>query len=252
MGGLVVHARRGEREHYQPLRSTLCQGAEPLTVVAALLSLYPFSALYVADLDAIQARGDHHTVIAAIQRAHPALQIWLDAAVSDRSAFDALTARGHCVPVIGSESLRSIAWLAQLAPQSAILSLDHRDGARLGPTELWQQPQLWPQRVLAMNLRRVGASEGPDLSLIQQLQQACAGVQVFAAGGVRDMRDIDVLLESAAAGALVATALHSGAISKTSLHSGAISKTSLHSGAIAKSSLHGGAMPESTVHSDAK
>ncbi len=237
MGGLVVHARRGERERYQPLRSTLCQGAEPLTVVAALLGLYPFTALYIADLDAIQGQGDHGAVIAAIRRANPALQIWLDAAVSDRNAFDALTARTLCVPVVGSESLRTSAWLADLAPQAAILSLDHRDGERLGPNELWQQPQLWPQRVLAMNLRRVGAAEGPDLDLIRKLQQARQGVQVFAAGGVRDMQDIDVLRESGAAGALVATALHSGAITKAALHSGAITKATPHSGAASRFSL---------------
>jgi phosphoribosylformimino-5-aminoimidazole carboxamide ribotide isomerase len=232
MGGLVVHARRGERERYQPLSSTLCQGAEPLTVVEALLGLYPFPALYIADLDAIQGRGDHAAVVAAIRRAHPALQIWLDAAVTDRNAFEALTARALCVPVIGSESLRSIAWLAELAPQASILSLDHRDGERLGPSELWQQPQLWPQRVLAMNLRRVGGAEGPDLDLIRTLQQTRPGVQVFAAGGVRDMRDIDVLRGSGAAGALVATALHSGAISSTALHSGAIARSTLQSSAI--------------------
>ena len=33
-----------------------------LTVVAALLNLFRFSALYIADLDAIQGRGDHRGV----------------------------------------------------------------------------------------------------------------------------------------------------------------------------------------------
>jgi phosphoribosylformimino-5-aminoimidazole carboxamide ribotide isomerase len=211
MGGQVVHARRGERERYQPLRSTLCQGAEPLSVVAGLLKLYDFRVLYIADLDAIQGRGDHRAVIEQIRRAHPALQLWLDAAVNERAAFDALCARG-CVPVIGSESLQATAWLAQLAPDAAILSLDHRDGARLGPDELWQAPQLWPQRVLAMNLSRVGADAGPDLALIQQLQPVRADVQVYAAGGVRNAQDLRVLRGIGAAGALVATALHSGAL----------------------------------------
>jgi phosphoribosylformimino-5-aminoimidazole carboxamide ribotide isomerase len=211
MGGVVVHARRGERERYQPLVSALCQGARPLTVVAGLMKLHAFSALYVADLDAIAGRGEHRAEIEAIQCAHPHLEIWLDAALADRAAFDDARAR-NCMPVIGSESLRSIEWLAQLAPQAAILSLDHRDGARLGPPELWQRTQLWPQRVLAMNLSRVGANEGPDLSLIETLQRARPDARVYAAGGVRDARDLQSLREVRAAGALVASALHSGAI----------------------------------------
>jgi phosphoribosylformimino-5-aminoimidazole carboxamide ribotide isomerase len=223
MGGQVVHALRGERERYQPLRSTLCQGAEPLTVVAGLLRLFAFRELYIADLDAIQGRGDHSGVIEAIRRAHPQLQLWIDAAVCERAALDEVSARSRCVPVIGSESLQTITWLQQLAPEAAILSLDHRDGTRLGAEELWRQPQVWPQRVLAMNLSRVGADAGPDLALIQQLQQMRPGLHVYAAGGVRDARDLQALHEIGAAGALVATALHSGAISRSTLHSGAIS-----------------------------
>ena len=36
-GGRVVHARRGQRELYQPLRSNLCVGSEPLAVVEGLM-----------------------------------------------------------------------------------------------------------------------------------------------------------------------------------------------------------------------
>ncbi len=226
MGGQVVHARRGERERYQPLRSTLCQGAEPLTVVAGLMNLFAFRALYIADLDAIQGRGEHRADIDAIRNGYPHVEIWLDAAVADLAAFTALRARG-CVPVIGSESLRSIEWLAQLSRDAAILSLDHRDGERMGPDELWSRPQLWPQRVVAMNLSRVGAGEGPDLALIRQLQRARPDTQVYAAGGVRHAGDLAALRETAAAGALVATALHSGAIPKAALHSGAIPRPSV-------------------------
>lgn len=217
MGGQVVHARRGERERYQPLRSTLCQGAEPLTVVRALLALYPFGQLYIADLDAIRRQGENLAVINIIRAAQPQLALWVDAGISDHAAFAALRARGACVPVIGSESLRSAQWLAQVPAAAAVLSLDHRDGERLGPSDLWAQPQLWPQRVLAMNLTRVGADEGPDVALIQTLQAARPSAKVYAAGGVRDARDLQALRDIGAAGALVATALHSGAIARADL-----------------------------------
>jgi phosphoribosylformimino-5-aminoimidazole carboxamide ribotide isomerase len=59
LNGEVVHARKGQRSHYLPLQSSLCQGTQPETVVGALLDLYPFRTLYIADLDAIQRRGSH-------------------------------------------------------------------------------------------------------------------------------------------------------------------------------------------------
>lgn len=52
LGGKVVHAVRGRRKEYQPLRSRLCSSTSPLDVAAAFRKL-GFSTLYVADLDAI-------------------------------------------------------------------------------------------------------------------------------------------------------------------------------------------------------
>jgi phosphoribosylformimino-5-aminoimidazole carboxamide ribotide isomerase len=52
LGGRVVHAVRGRRKEYQPLKSTLCASTDPVDVAAALKAL-GFGELYVADLDAI-------------------------------------------------------------------------------------------------------------------------------------------------------------------------------------------------------
>ena len=54
-GALVVHARRGERGSYAPIETPLSRSAEPAAVLAGLLSVAPFRAVYVADLDAIMA-----------------------------------------------------------------------------------------------------------------------------------------------------------------------------------------------------
>ena len=52
-GGIVVHARRGQRAAYAPLRSPLVDGHEPVAVARALCAALRPHALYVADLDAI-------------------------------------------------------------------------------------------------------------------------------------------------------------------------------------------------------
>ena len=67
MGGLVVHARAGERDRYRPLESPLAASSEPADVVRGLLALHPFRSLYIADLDAIQGRGDHVAAVRALK-----------------------------------------------------------------------------------------------------------------------------------------------------------------------------------------
>ena len=65
-GGVAVHAVRGERERYRPVRSALAARAEPIAVAAGLRAL-GLDELYVADLDAI-AGGAGHPSIAALAR----------------------------------------------------------------------------------------------------------------------------------------------------------------------------------------
>ena len=61
-GGLVVHARMGAREQYRPIRTPLSPTSNPIDVARGLLSVYPFSSFYIADLDAIAGAGNNDAV----------------------------------------------------------------------------------------------------------------------------------------------------------------------------------------------
>ncbi|MCS7095879.1 MAG: HisA/HisF-related TIM barrel protein, partial [Nitrososphaerota archaeon] len=52
LGGLAVHAVKGERRRYRPVKSVLCSSADPLEVAEAFKEL-GFREVYLADLDAI-------------------------------------------------------------------------------------------------------------------------------------------------------------------------------------------------------
>src|SRR5947209_7775724 len=51
--GLAVHAVAGDRAYYQPIRSILHQGSDPIGLARAYRDKLGLSDLYVADLDAI-------------------------------------------------------------------------------------------------------------------------------------------------------------------------------------------------------
>jgi phosphoribosylformimino-5-aminoimidazole carboxamide ribotide isomerase len=213
-GGVVVRAFKGQRAAYAPLVSPLCASSAPRDVVAGFLRLFGCSTVYVADLDAIEGRAGHAAELIALARAFPEVSFWVDDGSATAERIAALRAIG-AEPVIGSESLPPGAGAAALARDAdAILSLDFRDGRFLGPAELLEDARLWPRRVIAMTLARVGSFEGPDLDLLASLTRKADGRSLFAAGGVRDARDLEALARAGVAGALVASALHDGRLTR--------------------------------------
>ena len=220
--GMVVHAREGRREEYRPVRSRLGPGAEPSKVVEALLDLHPFQTLYVADLDAIQRRGGNVESIRTIHRQFPALELWADTGIGDEAALARWLDAGLGRPVIGSESLLDADFVSVVRERcrdpSPVLSLDYQGDDFKGPPMLIAHPErYWPQRVLAMNLQRVGSDKGPDLALIVGLAGRVPGCHVYAAGGVRSIEDLKRIAAAGAAGALIASALHDGRIGSAEL-----------------------------------
>ncbi len=218
-GGVVVHARRGERASYRPIESPLARDAAPLSVVGGLMALHPFRALYIADLDAIAGMGEHRAAIGAIGARFPALRLWLDAGFRDRATAQAWLAQERGDLVLASEvqeDARLLDLLRAQAPERVILSLDFRGEHLLGPATL-REPARWPHRVIAMTLARVGSGEGPDLARVGELTAAAPDCSVHAAGGVRDAADLEGLRQAGAAGVLVATALHDGRIGPAEL-----------------------------------
>jgi len=214
-GGLVVHARGGARDDYQPIRTRLAASSAPADVVAGLCAVVPARQVYLADLDAIEGRGDHDAIRRALAAAFPALEFWIDAGVPAEAAPAWLAAQPGCL-VLGSESQHDAAALGALRDDPrVILSLDFRGDAFQGPPEILADETLWPARVIVMTLARVGGAQGPDVAQVARIKtRGGAGRAVYAAGGVRDRADLQALSAAGAAGALVATALHSGAIGK--------------------------------------
>jgi phosphoribosylformimino-5-aminoimidazole carboxamide ribotide isomerase len=197
------------------VQSRLCEGADAETVVDALLRLHPFRSLYVADLDSIQHLGGNLDTLERIRRRFPDLELWADSGIADKRGLDAWLHANIGRAVIGSETLRDADFMSlarkRCGDLSPVLSLDFIAEEFKGPGALLADPErYWPERVLAMNLRRVGSDAGPDLALIETLAAKAPASKVYAAGGVRSVEDLERVAAAGAAGALIATALHDG------------------------------------------
>src|ERR1700733_1317897 len=220
-GGVVVHARRGQRADYAPLQSPLVEGCDPVTVARALCAACRTRNLYVADLDAITRRKqtDDSTLTALAAVA----DIWVDAGATyvDRAAV--LARAGAARNVIGTESIRpglltNREFSAPTPP--LVLSVDLRDGTlvsrdpELAGREAGAAAPLATalevQELLVIDLARVGSGSGPPLAAVAELAEALPDIAIYSGGGVRGDEDLRALESAGAAGALVATALHEG------------------------------------------
>ena len=99
--------------------------AEPVAVAASLLRAVAANHLYIADLDAIQGRGDNLKALRDIRTALPDVELWVDGGFSDEAAIRPLIEGRIGRPVIGSESQQDSGFLDRRGDE-AILSLDFR------------------------------------------------------------------------------------------------------------------------------
>jgi len=212
LDGVVVHAIKGQRQLYQPIQSQLTASCQPLDIVNALLDVYPFTQLYIADLNAIQNINalytTHYDLIAQIQQRFPQLILWVDAGIrhlQDLKYWQKLNAR----LVIGSENFNQFDEFLVLHDHLTdwILSLDFMPECYQGPVELLSHFQHWPKDIIAMSLADVGTNQGPNIELMKELSER-NDFNLIAAGGIRNIADLHQLDAMQVKAALIASALH--------------------------------------------
>lgn len=217
--GQVVHARFGQRHHYQPIQSSLCGSSTAIEIVSALLELYPFERLYIADLAAIQGQNNHFHIVKSIKNRFPQLEIWLDSGICKKSDLEARKELA-VYHVIGSENIRSMYTMNNLKNalgEEFVLSLDFNAEGFLGAAELLDAPEYWPNKIIAMTLYKVGSQQGVDTQLLELLMYKKASRALYAAGGVRNLDDLKLISKIGATGALIASALHNQHLSSTEI-----------------------------------
>jgi phosphoribosylformimino-5-aminoimidazole carboxamide ribotide isomerase len=211
--GVVVHAQRGQRDSYQPIHSPLCPSADVYAVIDAFCQLADFDVMYVADLNAITQQGDNQALIYDVLQRYPMITFWLDAGY--QSPDLAFANVSNYRPVLGSECCTA----EQLATtKNALLSLDFSaHDEPLGEAQLFSDSTLWSEQVIIMTLARVGSDAGADSEKLRCYQQRYPQTEFIAAGGVRNIADMQLLKAIGINSVLVASSLHTKAIGKADI-----------------------------------
>jgi phosphoribosylformimino-5-aminoimidazole carboxamide ribotide isomerase len=222
--GTAVHAVRGERESYRPVSSVIGgDDGDAVALARGFRSELGLDEVYVADLDAIVGDGENNERIGALARE---ARVMVDAGVSEPARAQALLDLGAHRVIVGTETLTGPdaldRLLADLPERSLVLSVDLRDGRVLSPDAqlaglgamdaVARLHRAGLREAIVLDLARVGSGAGPDVALIAEIHGAFGDLELLAGGGVRTIDDLRALDAAGAAGALVATALHSGVI----------------------------------------
>ena len=221
MHGQVVQAIQGQRQHYCAIQSQLTDSHALLDVITAILQVYAFDCLYIADLNAITGQREmpnHLPLIKQAMTQFPALQCWVDAGLNSTEALKPWLDAG-IRPIIASETLvdmETYQTMREMATHS-ILSLDFFQDGFHGPDRLLAETSLWSQPTILMSLPKVGAHQGPDVEKISALKKQHPQQAIYAAGGVRHGTDIQALAHAGADGVLIASALHQKQLTSSDL-----------------------------------
>jgi phosphoribosylformimino-5-aminoimidazole carboxamide ribotide isomerase len=223
----AVHAVKGERKHYRPVKSVLCNTSDPLSLARVFRDRLGSTEIYIADLNAIQDsnRTCHRNLLENLA-SREKMHILLDAGVSDAEEAQNWLDLGIYKAVIGAETLKSWNALKEIPsgidPSRLVFSLDCRDGKILSrcpdlsfmsPVEALKHLEAYGWReVILLDLKRVGSSSGIHLTLATEARAVAPGLDLLIGGGISCLNELLELKSLGVSGVLAATALHKGII----------------------------------------
>ncbi len=209
----VVHAVRGERAMYEPVHkhSWVVDSSDPIRVLEQVRP----KKVYVADLNRLMGPGDNLKALEAIS-----LQAGTMADVGIAQEKDLSFLPEKAVPVLGTETASLKLMKAIASQRPAIVSIDMK--ARqimtrdihlaMDPLDVLLQLNGLPlEAVILLELDRVGTSSGIDEAFLAEAVSASSHPLILG-GGVKGVKDLEVLNRLGFEGSLVATAVHNRSI----------------------------------------
>lgn len=230
LNGIAVHAKRGERKQYQPLKSILCKSVNPLDIASTFESS-GFNTLYLADLDAILGKPANFSLYQQIMT-QTSLELMVDAGIADITKASRVLAAEVTKIVIGSETLRSLDFVKQavksFGEDKVVVSIDLKEDKVLSVSETvasmdaisfaQKLGNIGINQIILLDLNRVGTEHGINMTILRNILEK-TGVEVLVGGGIRSLQELEKLRKLGVSGALVATVLHNGKLKVDELKS---------------------------------
>lgn len=229
LGGLVVHAKYGQRKKYRLIKSLLCNTSNPIDIALALKSNFGFHEFYIADLDSIVGHGHNLETVSKLSKLND-IQLMVDSGINDVKKARELLQAGAEKVIVGTETLTSFEVLKSIMKfaghENVIVSIDLKNGKILSKCEeiVRSNPEDLAKRLKSMDIKelivldlsRVGSNLGINIDLIRRVLSS-VDIPVIAGGGIRNIDDMLLLRDLGISGLLISTALHNLKIKREDL-----------------------------------
>ena len=224
LNSTAVHAIKGERDKYRPLKSKILSTSNPLEIVKILKSQFHFKEVYIADLDAIIKKNPNFKLLRLLLD-DPKLNILLDPGIKDEKDILIYSKFNLNKLILGLETINHLNVIKEainlMGPEDLCISIDMYKGKIVtNLTEFKGQTpvklikilnNLNIKEIILLDLYRVGQKLGGIPPLYLKVRDKFQG-EILVGGGIKDFNDIKSLYNHKFSGVLIGTALYDGSI----------------------------------------
>ncbi len=213
---LVVHAKSGKRNKYEPIKSDLCETSNPKNIIDSFREKLNLDTVYIADLDSIEKKGDNFDIIEKIKNT----EIYLDSGIKTYKDFQKI--KSLCSrKIVATETLENLNELKKITEidKNIILSIDMYKGKVLSKITtsidaiLNFATDYGIKTLILLDLYYVGRGQMRSSSELKKIIKK-DHFEVITGGGIKSREDLIKLKNTGVWGVLVATALHKNQITK--------------------------------------
>ncbi|MFX0006669.1 MAG: HisA/HisF-related TIM barrel protein [Promethearchaeota archaeon] len=220
----AVHAIKGERVNYKPLKSSLFQSSDPVDIIRTIRKKLNFHEFYIADLDSIIKGIPNLNIINKILDL-PKIELILDPGIVNLKGVKQFKDLPIKRLIIGLETIKSYKVLSQsleiINPEKITVSVDMykeqiltkaKDIMNHTPIDLVKKIEsLGVKSIILLDLFRVGQKIGGIPTLYLEILKNFSG-DIFVGGGIKNIEDVLNYKDHNFSGILIATALYDGSI----------------------------------------
>lgn len=229
LNGVAVHAIKGFREAYKPIKSIVTKSSNFLEVIDSYNS-YGFEELYIADLDSII---NHNYQVERLKSilCNSKLKIMIDAGIQNQNDLKVIKDIGFQKIILGLETIESIETIREcteiIGRDSIIISVDMKNKqlmtnnttiSKLGIMGFIDElSRMNINQIILLDIAKVGSKSGCYEEVYGEIRRNYPNFSILIGGGARNINDLIYLKEKRMDGVLIASALHDGSISKDEL-----------------------------------
>ncbi|MHA1491266.1 MAG: HisA/HisF-related TIM barrel protein [Promethearchaeota archaeon] len=220
----AVHAIKGDRIKYKPLKSKLINSSNPVKIINILDQKFNFKEFYIADLDAIINKNPNLDLLLKILKISN-IKIMIDPGISNKADIKIYSKFKINKLILGLETIKKYSVITKalkiLSENKIIVSVDMYNGKIISNLKKMkpQDPlkvintlkKLGIKELILLDLFRVGQKMGGIPPLYLKIREIFDG-DILVGGGIKDLTDITLYKEKMFSGILIATALYDGTL----------------------------------------